>query len=191
MLSDKIWLTRKARIYAEQRLQRKAILSLILITVYSFSLLSLSIWNLLYSNHIVNLFLVFGSIAVLISSIVLLSQKYTERSIMMRNCYIRLDEIYSKAKRAEQNNDLDMLQQLESEYASTLLNVENHSEYDYLCLRYSLRHNPQTTLPPFTRIDCLRYFWEKSWRIALIFLYFVLPLFLVGLWSAAQKNVSI
>lgn len=191
MLSDKIWLTRKARIYAEQRLQRKAILSLILITVYSFSLLSLSIWNLLYSNHIVNLFLVFGSIAVLISSIVLLSQKYTERSIMMRNCYIRLDEIYSKAKRAEHNNDLDMLQQLESEYASTLLNVENHSEYDYLCLRYSLRHNPQTTLPPFTSTDCLRYFWEKSWRIALIFLYFALPLFLVGLWSAAQKNVSI
>jgi carbon starvation protein CstA len=100
MLSDKIWVTRKARIYAERRLQRKAIISQTLITFYSAFLVCLSIWTLLYPSSQLNTFLVFASITVLVASIVLYSHRYSERSLAMRNCYIRLDELYPRAKRS-------------------------------------------------------------------------------------------
>lgn len=190
MLSDKIWVTRKSRIYAEQRLQRKAVMSQILMTVYSAFLVCLAIWNFFHPNDQINVALVFSSIAVLVSSIILSSQRYNERSLAMRNCYIRLDELYSKATRAEQDNDNNLLQQIESEYTSTLLNVENHNDYDYLCLRLSLRNNQKTTLPTFTRIDYLRYFWEKFWRMFLILIYFFLPGLLVVLWGLV-RNVGV
>ena len=104
-LSDKIWTTRKSRIYAEKRLQRNAILSQILMTIYSAFVVFFSIWNTLHPNDLINIALIFASIAVLVTSIVLSSQRYNERSLAMRNCYIRLDELYSRAKYAEKNNE--------------------------------------------------------------------------------------
>jgi hypothetical protein len=189
-LSDKIWTTRKSRIYAEKRLHRNAILSQVLMTIYSASLVFLSIWNTLHPNDQVNVALIFSSIAVLVTSIVLSSQRYNERSLAMRNCYIRLDELYSKARNAEQKNENTLLQQIESEYTTALLNVENHTDYDYLRLRFSLRNNQNTTLPAFTKIDYLRYFWENFWRGLLITSCLLLPGLLVLLWNVV-RNVGI
>ena len=190
-LSDRIWITRKSRIYTEKRLLRKNLISQILITFYSSLLVFITIWNLKYPNDQINIFLVIGSIAVLITSITISSQKYLERSIAIRNCYIKLDELFYKVVRAEKNKNRDdeLIQQLESEYATNLLNVENHSDYDYLCLRFSLRHNTNTTLPPFALRDHVQYILEKGWRIIVIFLYFILPFAIAFLWNL-YKNVS-
>lgn len=191
MLSDKIWITRKARIYAEQRLRSRALISQMLITYYSALLVGLSLWNLIYFDTVqVNLFLIFGSIAILVISVFLWSQKYTERSITMRNCYIKLDQIHSKVLRAEKNSDESAIEQLDDEYANTLLNVENHTDHDYLCLRYSLR-NQKTTLPPFTKIDYLKYILERLWRNLGIILLFGLPFLSVIVWNLVKSYVSI
>ncbi len=191
-LSDKIWVTRKARIYAEKRLNNKAVTSQTLMTFYSVLLLSLSIWNITYSEHQqVNIILVFSSLAVLISSILLASQKFTERSIAMRNCYIKLDELYWKVKRAEEAQNADAIRQFESEYAAVLLNIENHTDYDYLNLRYSLRNDDKTTLLSFSWSDYLIFSWGKSWRISVTLICFLLPMVLAFLWSLIAKNVSI
>ena len=190
MLSDKIWITRKSRIYTEQRLLRKNLLSQILITFYSSLLVFLTIWNLKHPNDQVNILLVIGSIAVLIASITISSQKYLERSLAMRNCYIKLDELYSKVVRAEESKNYELIQQLESEYTANILNVENHSDYDYLCLRFSLRNNTNTTLPEFRKSDYVQYIIENGWRIFLTFFYFILPFAIACLWDI-YTNVSI
>ena len=99
----------------------------------------------------------------------------------MRNCYIRLDELYSKVIRAEESNNSDLVGQLESEYANNLLQIENHTDYDYLCLRYSLRKNKNTTLPTFKCKDYACFYWAKLWRVLLIILILLLPLIIVFL----------
>ena len=183
MLSDKIWITRKVRINTEGRLQRYNEASQLLMMLYSLALVSLSIWNLQNNDAELNLVSAFASIALLVISVHASSQKYAERSIAMRNLYIKLDELYSKAKRAEKSEDIEMIQNLEAEYTSLLINIENHSEYDYLCLRHSLKDNPDTTLPSFTRADSLQYFWEKFWRGALTTILFAISIpFIVLIW---------
>ena len=183
MLSDKIWVTRKTRIYTEQRLQRISNITQALMVAYSLALVSLSIWNLQSNDPKLNVILAFTSIVVLVLSVYLIAQKYSERSIAMRNCYIKLDELYSRAKRAEANKDENGLEDLESEYTSLIINIENHSEYDYLCLRYSLRNNKDTTLPPFTKADHIRFLWGITWRVTLTVIAFVIALpFIVCIW---------
>jgi hypothetical protein len=179
MLSDKIWITRKTRIYTEQRLQQNANITQVLTVFFSLALVSLSMWNLKSNDPQFNIILVFASIFVLVLSVYLAAQKYTERSLAMRNCYIKLDEMYSRAKRAETSNDERTLENLESEYASLIINIENHSEYDYLCLRYSLKDNKDTTLPPFTKLDHMQYFWEITWRKSLTVILFTISLLLM------------
>ena len=154
MLSDKIWTTRKCRINAEKRLYRKHIVGQVLVIEYSSVLVCMTIWNLVHPDDHLNIDLVIGSILVLILSIAISSQKYIERSLSMRSCYLKLDELCSKAMRAEKDNDITLLQQLESEYTSNLLNVENHSDYDYLCLRRSGLGNGQRNHP--SSFYCLR-----------------------------------
>ncbi len=183
MLSDKIWITRKTRIFTEDRLLKYSTMSQLLMTLYSLALVSLSIWNLQNNDARLNLVSAFASIAVLVLSVHVTSQKYAERSIAMRNCYIKLDELYSKVKRSETSGDLEMLQILEAEYAGLLINIENHSEYDFLCLRYSLKNNTSTTLPPFTQSDLMLYIWGKLWQGTLTVIGFVIPLpFIVLIW---------
>lgn len=179
MLSDKIWITRKTRIYTEQRLQETANISQALMVVYSLALVSVSIWNLQSNDQQLNIISAFASIVVLVLSVHITAQKYAERSIAMRNCYVKLDELYSRAKRAESNKDDDTLEALESEYTSLLINIENHSEYDYLCLRYSLKDNKNTTLLPLSRADYVQYFWEKIWRMGLTIVAFAISLPLI------------
>lgn len=183
MLSDKIWVTRKARIYTEQRLLNSNSISNFLIVWYSLILVFLTIWNLEYPNEYINIFLVFGSIALLIASTVVTSQKYLERSLAVRNCYVKLDELYSKVIIAEQKENVDQIQELKTEYSAIIQNVENHSDYDYLCLRFSLRNNKKTTLPEFNWVNCLIYIFNKIWRYLITFLYFVLPFGLAYIWG--------
>lgn len=190
IFSDKIWVTRKTRIYTEQRLKRKALISQLVMIVYSFLLVAISVWNLVCSSQPLNMVSVFGSIAVLISSVFLSSQRYTERALEMKNCYIRLDELYHKVKKSETSKDYNSVEQLRSEYTSILLNIENHSDYDYLCLRFSLRNNDKTTLPPFTLENYLLIILGKFLRYLLIITYFILPLLLTFFWSLINKNVS-
>jgi hypothetical protein len=154
-----------------------------LIIFYSSALVLLTIWNLQYPNENLDILLVFGSIAVLVASITVSSQKYLERSLAIRNCYIKLDELYSKVKRAEKDNNIDLIQELESEYSATIQNVENHSDYDYLCLRFGLRNSKETTLPEFRKSDYAQYVLERVWRTLLVLFYFVFPLLIAILWN--------
>jgi len=183
MLSDKIWVTRKIRINTEKRLLKNAFLSQFLMIVYSSFLVFLAIWNLVHPNNDVNLLLVCGSIALLIVSIYLKSQKFIERSLSIRHCYVQLDKIYSAVKRAEESQDIKTLETYETIYSDILLSVENHTDYDYLCMRHSIRNDEDTTLPKYTKLDFCHYILEKAYRLFVFVLYFCLPLIILLIWN--------
>lgn len=182
MQSDRIWITRKSRIIAEQRFLRANSISNFLVIWYSFTLMVVTIWNLKYPNDYLNIFLIFGSIAVLIASVVVASQKYSERSLAMKNCYLKLDELYLKVKRAEGNLDEQLLQNLEGEYLTIIQNVENHSDNDYLTLRFNLRNHKDTTFNKFNKFDYVQYYFEKFKGNFVIVLLFLLPFLLTYMW---------
>ena len=189
MLSDKVWITRKCRINSEKRLKRDEHISQILQLYYSSLLVLFSVYNLAYESSNTNLLLVMGSIIVLVSTVYLYSHNYNERALIMRNCYIRLDEIYYKALRAEKKDEKDSVKQLLDEYTSILMNIENHSEYDYLCVRYSLNNDPKATLPKFTKRDWISYYWAKIWRFLFLLIFATLP-FIILLARNTFTNVS-
>ena len=188
MLSDKVWVTRKARIIAEKRLVDTNNLANILVIWYSIFLVAFSIWNLLYPDDTVNILLVNGSIAVLVATVALTSQKYSERSLALRYCYLKLDNLYFKIKNAEQNNDDKLLHDLESQYIDTIQHVENHSDFDYLRLRFELRNNTDTTLPKFTRHDWFCFISQWILTKLLIAFIFFLPIGMSILWTSISSH---
>lgn len=133
------------------RLQLYDMLSKIFMIFFSLFLVFLSIWNFIYPSQYSGFLLICCAIALLAVSIFLSSQKFGERALSMRNCYLRLDDLYFKVKNAEEGNS-ESLQEFNTIYNDILRNIENHSEYDYLRLKFSLR-NKETTLPPFSKID--------------------------------------
>lgn len=190
-LSNKIWITRKTRIYTEQRLLKKSSITQAVMIFYSFLLVALSIWVLVNPDKHLEIYLIVSSVAILISSIFISSQRYSERAMMIRNCYIRLDELCSRANILEKMNDEERISQVESEYTNILINVENHSDYDYLCMRYSLRNIEDSYLPKFTNHDYIRYILSKFIRGLIIIIIFVLPFIISYIMIKALKYVSI
>lgn len=181
-LSDKIWITRKTRVYTEKRLRNYAFLSEILITLFSLFMVFLSIWNFVNSNEDINFLLICGAISLLAISIFISSQKFVERAGSIRNCYIRLDELYNKVKGCEKKQNEQLLKDYIANYSDILLNVENHSNYDFLCLRYSLRKKKETTLDVFTHWDYFQFIVEKSIRIFIVIFLFLSPIILLLFW---------
>ena len=186
MLSDNLWITRKTRIYSEIRLERNSKISKFIITLYSFYLIVFSIWNLIHNNPQISELLVFSSIGIAMASISLSAQRYSNRAMDMRNCYIRLLELYNDAKRAEASNNDKLIRKIESQYAQILGSIENHSEIDYLRLRYSLRNSKDSTLSKFNKCDYILYFYEKTKRIFFIILISVLPIMISLLLNMVQ-----
>lgn len=173
-LSNKIWITRKSRIYTEKRLLHNEKISYILMIWYSLFLVFLSIWNLNKNNYSINIFLLSASIAVLVSSVFLYSQRFSERAMQIRQCYIKLDELASRAMRAEENKDIALLENIHNEYSAVLLNVENHIDYDYLCFRFSKRNDAGLT-PSFKWQEKVNYCFKVGLRLILKGLLFLLP----------------
>jgi hypothetical protein len=104
----------------------------------------------------------------------------------MRNCYLKLDELYLKVKRAEGNKDDHLLQDLEGEYLTIIQNVENHSDNDYLTLRFNLRNDKDTTFNKFIFFDYVQYYFEKIKGYLLLGLLFVLPFILTYIWGLVK-----
>ncbi len=179
-LSDKLWITRKTRIYTEQRLLWNAFWAQCIMIFYSSLLVFLSIWILVHPSHKLEIFSIFSSVTVLVASIFLSSQQYKERSLSIKYSYIKLDELASRAIRAENSNDVNTLISIESEYSTILLNVENHTDYDFLVMRYSLR-NTQTTLPKLSRCEYLTFFPKRVCRLLSLTSLLLLPLILFTL----------
>jgi len=178
-LYNKIWVTRKSRIYAEKRLILTGKILNWSSIWYSAVLVFQSISNLLYPNKNSDLFIIYSSIFVLIATVIIETQNYSDRAIAMRNCYIKLDQLSAKIKRAEDSNDTLALKEFEDEYASILIGIENHTDYDYLCFRYSQRNNENCTIPKLTFTECFGFWLLQLGNVLLVTIIILLPIIIM------------
>lgn len=181
-LSDKIWVTRKTRINSEKRLKSYALLSDISIIFYSLLIVFLSISGYIKPNDKINYLTICSSVSLLVISVFISSTKFTERANAMRNCYIRLHELYYKVIESEKHNDSEKLFDYQSYYNDMLLNIENHSDYDFLYLRFDLRKKNDTTLDPFTLSDWIVFILQTFLKYMVFFITIFLPFIILLIW---------
>lgn len=140
-LLRKIWITKKCRIVASERLEKAELYAQFIFVYYSVILVSLSIWNLFpeHSTSALSLISVIASIGLLCISLFINSRNYKNRAIALKSCYVKLGGLYSKLQILSSDIlEMDVRKQsflnIENNYLELLNNVENHSEFDYLII---------------------------------------------------------
>lgn len=176
-ISQKIWITRKARIEAATRLERNDLLSQIYINYYSVFIVALSIWDLYKTDTNLSIHLVIGALLVLCTSIFISARNFKERALNTKNCYIKLDELYRKAEQLENRSSnvrKSDWKQLEADYEQLLLLSENHSIFDYLSFKHKLsKHDTEFKL---SRLDIVYLFAYRIMKFIIAVGLFIIPL---------------
>ena len=108
----------------EARLRRTAFLSYALLTWYSFILIAFSLLDLSGRFTISNFSMISatGSIATFSLSLFIYGERYSERADHFRNCYLKLQELYS----SDVSSKVKM-----RKYAEILDQYQNQSDKDY------------------------------------------------------------
>lgn len=128
-LSDRMWITRKARINMEKRLLLDLRIYTYLIPWYSILLIAVSVLPSAVNTTIKNSISVMGSIIVLVASLLLSQRDYRQECRLIKEQYIKIVKLIHDAIAAEANNE--STDAIENEYCLLLQSTENHSEYDY------------------------------------------------------------
>lgn len=137
-LQNKIWITRKSRIEASERLLRNDFHSHIIINLYATFVLIISIYDLYSTKIDLSLLAVIGSILVLITSIFISSKNFKERSNYLKTCYIKLDKLQSKINYLSEQEKKSKMLEISEEYNDILLNSENHLHVDFTKIKLSI-----------------------------------------------------
>ena len=138
VLLRKIWITKKSRIEASERLNKKDEIFQILSVFYSIIIVALSIWNIQiqdYSLQKKSSFVILStSIALSLFAMFITSRNYKERYFNLKINYIELDNLYSELKNITKVESVEITKFMEinKKYNDLLKYVENHSTYDYL-----------------------------------------------------------
>jgi ABC-type multidrug transport system fused ATPase/permease subunit len=154
-LADNIWKTRKSRINASERLKRNDLVSQIFLAYYSFWIIVITIVDIKSEELNFELLTLVLAIAILVISIFTFAMNYKERSLKFQSAYIKLHKLYRQALNNEKNN-IDN-SEIEKEYDNILELTENHSECDYLQVRYSVR-NDENYKEVNQKFECSDYF---------------------------------
>ena len=177
-LSDRIWTTYKSRIYTEKRLLTNAFFSEFVVALYSCYLLASSIWVLQHPSNMLSYFTIIGSVIILVISVFLSGQKFRERALAMRYHYISLRKLADTAENIEKKdiqenvnkeNELDCINK---RYLEKLKDIENHTEYDFLCAKIN---NFSDDLKYKKIRDLASFYWGKVWRYGPIVILCLLP----------------
>lgn len=135
-LDNKIWITRKRRINASERLLKSASFVDFINVYYSIFLIILSLLSISpFCNNdvLISYFGLAGSIALTISIIYATSLRYRERSAELKQNYIALQKLIDRLALA-QDTDVEEIRAIQVEYTDLLSAVENHTDIDYLKL---------------------------------------------------------
>lgn len=180
-LADKIWITCKTRIIAEERLILNDKVAHFATVWYSFWLL---IWSLF--QHQIELLVPYAgqmnialSTLLTIVSVSLYNLKFGQQSEVFKGCYHALQKLEVRVKYAAEN-ELIALQQ---EYIDILDRTPNHSKFDYLKLLVSRWHQnrplkevgrEKPRVPTFIEIANFALLLSVRWIV--ILLLFAMPL---------------
>ena len=129
-LSDKIWITRKARINAEERLKHWDAMVKLALVMYALASVSIGIGSIVLDidprAQWVGIAL---AIVLLPISTLMSAQRFAERSTLMRICYTQLSRLCHRARETNGEN----FGEIEDAYCMILSLSENHRRIDYLC----------------------------------------------------------
>ncbi|WP_342421167.1 SLATT domain-containing protein [Paenibacillus sp. FSL E2-0178] len=136
-LSNKIWITRKARINAEERLEKFDFLTQMLINYYTLVIVGLSIWTLYDESNakLISVITIIASVLLFGLSIFVNARNFKIRSLTFKSCYIKLDEIYNECELLKDSPDklsLEDISKIQKKYNKVMNSIENHTPMDYL-----------------------------------------------------------
>lgn len=155
ILSDKIWITRKARIEASERLLRNDFHSHLLINYYALFVVIISVYDLNDTNVNLSLLSVISSILLLTTSIFISSKNFKERSNFLKSYYLKLEFIQEKIKSFTDKEKQTRYLEISEEYNDVLRNSENHLTVDFTKIKLSI---PKDKRQNSTQISPNEYF---------------------------------
>lgn len=129
-IKSNVWMTRKARINASERLLCLEKFIQYVNIYYSCFLCILSVYSLTNTNNKVGIISTIISIVLTIFIVYLNSQKFGDRAQQLKVNYIDLQKLYFKLDNLDENTTCNLIE-YQNEYTDLLSNCENHSSYDY------------------------------------------------------------
>lgn len=140
---NRVWITKKARMEAESRMNRNNLFSQLLVNYYTFVVLGFSIWTLVSQDSAISLLTVIASVGLFGVSIFVNAIGYREKALQYKESYLNLNELEFEIKdllRIDDNNHIiSDLRKYEKRYSDILSKSENHSNIDYI--KVLLKHN--------------------------------------------------
>lgn len=132
-LENTVWITRKNRINAEERLLCINRFVQHINIYYACLSAAIAIFTLWYSDKALAMLGAILAPIVTICIAFLNSQRYEQRAADIKRNYIELQKVLYKVQRLEleENSDLSKLEEIENEYCGLMDKVENHRSCDH------------------------------------------------------------
>lgn len=186
-LKNKIWITRKARIRASERLAKSDSYSKLMLAYYSFAALAFSILELKARGLPPAFPLLDVLLGVLLfgAAIYVNTLNFSSRANALKRCYLTLDQLYLELDQLPSAEDSDSetqgkFESIRESYKSVLEESENHSEYDYFGVMLATYGRSKSN--NLTRIQLMRYLGYQVMSLCLSGVVVVFPV-AVGLWA--------
>lgn len=176
-LTRNIWITRKCRINASERLLSHAKYIELLNVYYSIFVIILSLISLTEQDDALSMVSLVCSIALTISIIYANAAGYRERSLSLKQNYIELQLLLDRLSYINDDDSKTVID-ISSQYAELLKSSENHMPIDL----YQLKASGTVSDMPLSKEEKRRYYcklaWGYLWKATLIFL----PILFFVLW---------
>ncbi|MEO0451234.1 MAG: SLATT domain-containing protein [Pseudomonadota bacterium] len=128
-LRNRIWLTSKARKFAEHKCHQRNVSLHFVVFISTVTVIGFSVFQDDFcSPAAASKAITSVSVLLLAISIFLFGQRFGERAVMHRECYLRLDRLRDQSESAEE---------LAREYANVLHAYPNHTSADFDSFVYS------------------------------------------------------
>ncbi|MGE7091740.1 SLATT domain-containing protein [Lysinibacillus sp. NPDC048646] len=136
---NRLWVTKKIRMMAEERMNKKNLNSIILVNYYTFFILCYSILGLKYGiGEVISIMSVIVSIGLFGVSLFVSLYGYREKALAFKLSHIELDSIENKLDILlldEKITDADLIlnyKKCRDNYTDVISKTENHSNVDLL-----------------------------------------------------------
>lgn len=158
-LARNIWITRKCRINASERLLSHAKYIEILNVYYSIFVIILSLISLTKQDNLLSMISLACSIALTISIIYANAAGYRERSFSLKQNYVELQLLLDQLSCID-DDDTDNIICVSAKYAELLKSSENHIPIDMYQLKVSST-DPDLML---SKVEKRSYYYQLVWR---------------------------
>lgn len=163
-LKNRIWITYKSRIAAENRLKNNDLQTQSLLVWYAFSAAVISVLSIRYPKFLgddTDIFSAIFSIALLVISLWVTNRDYRGRSLMMRSNHLQMKRLIDQVN---WDGDFDLVR-VSNDYSNLLNECENHTSYDYNYFRIIDATNLETNIPSWSDRASLFFFFVIRWGI--------------------------